>query len=153
VLAQPSLVNDERQHGQHTDRGEIPIPVPQAGGTGAAVVTIEYKQFGISLNVAPTVGENDEIALVIRPEVSALDYANGIVLSGFLVPAFKTRKAERPYTSVQAHPLPIGGLVSQEESRTRGDPLLSKIPVLGNFSRIQHQKKNSEFAHSYYLRS
>jgi pilus assembly protein CpaC len=126
--------------------GEIPIPVPQAGVGAGASITIVYKQFGIQLTVLPTVGDNCEVSMQVKPEVSQLDFANGIVLSGFRVPALTTRRAESTVHVPSGCSIAIGGLYATEDIKsTRAIPLLSKIPVLGNFFKsVSTTKKSSE---------
>lgn len=146
VLAQPSLVTASGTPANILIGGEIPIPVPQAGvGTGA-VITIQYKQFGISLDILPIVDENNEIAVTIKPEVSQLDYANGTSISGVLVPAFKTRRAQSTVHVASGESIAIGGLLSEEDIKNiKRIPLLSQIPILGNFFKsVSTQKKAAD---------
>lgn len=82
----------------------------------------------------------------IKPEVSTLDYGNAIVLSGFVVPAFRTRRAETTVHVKSGTSIAIGGLISQEDIKNaKGIPLLKDIPILGNFFKQSHtEKKRSE---------
>ena len=68
-----------------------------SGGSGASaapVVTIQFRPFGVRLNFTPTVEVNGIIHLKVRPEVRKLDFANGVVLQGFRIPALSTRRTE-----------------------------------------------------------
>ena len=89
-LAEPNLIAYNGQEASFLAGGEFPIPVVQ-GQTGN--VTIVYKEFGVRLNFTPTIA-GDVIRLKVRPEVSTLDFNNGIMLSGFRIPALNTRRAE-----------------------------------------------------------
>lgn len=134
LLSQPSLVTASGTEANILIGGEIPIPVPQSGTGATATITIEYKPYGISLKVLPTVGDNCEVSMVVRPEVSALDRANGIVISGIVVPGIRTRRAEATVHVPSGCSIAIGGLLSRDDIKDiRRIPLLSQIPVLGNF--------------------
>ena len=82
-LAEPNLIAYNGQEASFLAGGEIPIPV--VSGISNAV-SIEYKEYGVRLNFTPTVA-GDTIRLRVRPEVSTLDFPNGIVLSGFRIHA------------------------------------------------------------------
>lgn len=146
VLTQPTLVTASGQPANILIGGEIPVPVPQAGVGAGAAITIVYKPFGISLTVLPTAGDNCEISMMVKPEVSQLDYANGIEISGFVVPALKTRRAESSVHVPSGCSIAIGGLYATEDIKSIKEiPLLSKIPVLGNFFRsVSTTKRKSE---------
>ena len=90
-LAEPNLIAYNGQEASFLAGGEFPVPVVQGGTSNA--VTVVYKEFGIRLTFKPTIA-GDVIRLKVRPEVSSLDFANGITLSGFRIPALTTRRAE-----------------------------------------------------------
>lgn len=146
LLSQPSLVTTSGSKANILVGGEIPVPVPQAGVGAGAVITIVYKPFGISLNVLPVVSDDCEISMVVRPEVSALDYANGIVISGFVVPALRTRRAESTVHVRSGESIVIGGLFTTEDIKNvKGLPLLADIPIIGNFfKKTSTQKRDTE---------
>ncbi len=146
LLSQPTLVTASGRPANILIGGEIPVPVPQSGVGAAAVITIEYKPYGISLKVLPTVAEDGEIAMLVAPEVSTLDYANAVVLSGTVVPAFKTRRAESTVHVPSGCSIAIGGLIGKEMTRNVKEiPLLSKIPILGNFFKsVSTQQRDAE---------
>ncbi|MBC7285991.1 pilus assembly protein N-terminal domain-containing protein, partial [Hoeflea sp.] len=73
LLAEPTLLVRSGEDAEFLAGGEIPVPVPQSGA-GNGTVTIEYKKFGVQLDVAATVLDNDRIVLKVSPEVSELDY-------------------------------------------------------------------------------
>src|SRR5262249_5622562 len=89
-LAEPNLIAYNGQEASFLAGGEIPVPVI-SGASGNVSVT--YKEFGIRLNFIPTIA-GDAIRLKVRPEVSSLDFANGVTLNGFRIPALTTRRAE-----------------------------------------------------------
>src|SRR5436853_5118323 len=89
-LAEPTLIAYNGQEASFLAGGEVPVPVAQ-GLTGA--VTVTYKEFGVRLTFRPDIA-GDVIRMKVRPEVSSLDFANGITMSGFRIPALTTRRAE-----------------------------------------------------------
>ena len=102
-------------------------------GAGAnSAVTVIWKEFGIKLKFTPTIA-GDVIRLKVAPEVSTLDFSNGITLQGFRVPALSTRKAETNVELRDGQSFAIAGLLdnlTQEDAAAM--PLLSKIPIIGN---------------------
>src|SRR6185436_12362092 len=109
--------------------GEIPIPVVQ--GLSNAV-SVQFKEFGIRLNFTPTIA-GDTIRLKVKPEVSTLDFPNGIVLSGFRIPALSTRRAETDVELRDGQSFAIAGLLNNLSQESRmAVPGLSKLPIIGN---------------------
>jgi pilus assembly protein CpaC len=128
-LAEPNLIAYNGQEASFLAGGEFPVPIVQGGTTNA--VTIIFKEFGIRLNFKPTIA-GDVIRLKVRPEVSALDFANGVTLQGFRVPALTTRRAETDVELRDGQSFAIAGLldnISQEDSAAI--PILSKLPIIG----------------------
>ena len=128
TLAEPNLIAYNGQEAHFLAGGEIPIPMVQ-GNTGQ--VTIEYKEFGVRLRFTPRIA-GDVIRLKVAPEVSSLDFANGITLSGFRVPALTTRRAETDVELRDGQSFAIAGLLdnmSQDDSSAV--PFLSAIPIIG----------------------
>jgi pilus assembly protein CpaC len=118
--------------------GEIPIPVPQ-GGT-ANTVTIQYKRFGVSLNVEPTILKDRHIALKIKPEVSELDFSNAIAIQGFSIPAIRTRETETTVEVRENEPLILAGLMFDGGNSVREKvPFLGDLPILGEFFKRTNQ--------------
>ena len=127
-LAEPNLIAYNNQEASFLAGGEFPIPVVQ-GATGT--VTIIFKEFGVRLNFRPTIA-GDVIRLKVRPEVSALDFNNGITLSGFRVPALITRRAETDIELRDGQSFAIAGLLNNiTQNDNAALPILSKIPIIG----------------------
>ncbi len=107
------------------------MPVVQGGNNNA--VTIQFKEFGIRLNFKPTIA-GDTIRLRVRPEVSSLDFNNGITLQGFRIPALTTRRAETDIELRDGQTFAVAGLLNnQTQNDGAAIPVLSKIPIIGNF--------------------
>ena len=131
-LAEPNLIAYNGQEASFLAGGEFPVPVVQ-GTTGA--VTVLFKEFGIRLNFKPTIA-GDVIRLKVRPEVSALDFANGISLQGFRIPALTTRRAETDVELRDGQSFAIAGLLDNiRQDDTAAVPILSKLPVIGALFR------------------
>lgn len=132
TLAQPTLVVRSGEKAQFLVGGEIPIPVPQGNITNS--ITIEYKRFGVSLNVEPTILKGRRISLRIKPVVSELDFTNAIALQGYTVPALKTRETETTVEVPENEPFVIAGLMYDAGGAIYEKvPYLGDIPVLGKF--------------------
>lgn len=145
LLAQPTLLVRSGEQASFLAGGEIPIPVPQSGGIGNSI-TIEYKKFGVCLSVAPYVLSNDSIVLKLAPEVSELDYANGVQLQGYTVPGIRRRSAETTVELGNGQSFVIAGLNYTNSSVSKEKvPFLGDLPVLGAFfKRQQNQKERQE---------
>ena len=127
-LAEPNLIAYNGQEASFLAGGEFPVPVVQ-GATGT--VTVEFKEFGVRLTFTPTIA-GDTIRLKVAPEVSSLDFANGVTLGGFRIPALTTRRAQTDVELRDGQSFAIAGLLdnmSQED--TAAIPLLSKLPIIG----------------------
>lgn len=128
-LAEPNLIAYNGQEASFLAGGEIPIPVVQ-GLTGN--ISVVYKEFGIRLNFTPTIA-GDVIRLKLRPEVSTLDFNNGVILSGFRIPALNTRRAETDVELRDGQSFAIAGLMNNiSQADKQAIPLLSKLPIIGN---------------------
>src|ERR1700754_635008 len=92
ALAEPNLIAMDGQQASFLAGGEYPVPVVQNTGD-KAVVTVLFKEYGVRLNFKPTIIDEDHIRLELEPEVSSIDYSNGVKFDGFIVPALRTRRA------------------------------------------------------------
>jgi pilus assembly protein CpaC len=127
-LAEPNLIAYNGREASFLAGGEIPVPIVQ-GISGA--VSVLFKEFGIRLSFTPTIA-GETIRLKVRPEVSSLDFANGITLQGFRIPALTTRRAETEVELRDGQSFAIAGLlnnISQEDKNQI--PLLGSLPIIG----------------------
>ncbi len=128
-LAEPNLIAYNGQEATFLAGGELPVPMVQ-GNSGQ--VNIEYKEFGVRLSFTPTIA-GDVIRLKVKPEVSALDFANGITIGGFRVPALITRRAQTDVELRDGQSFAIAGLLNNVAQESRQNvPFLSRIPIIGN---------------------
>lgn len=130
VLARPTLVAHSGQSASFLAGGELPIPVSANDGN----VAIEYKEFGIKLQLTPTILSNERIALKVAPESSDLDFSNAVSVGGVSVPSIRTRRADTMVELGDGESFVIGGLVSRSTSSNVNKlPLLGDLPILGSF--------------------
>jgi pilus assembly protein CpaC len=146
VLAEPNVVAASGQRAEFLSGGEIPVPIASAGAQGGATITIEWKEFGVKVAFVPTIVDSGIINLEVSPEVSSLDFSNGIEISGFRIPALRSRKATTTVELKEQETLVLAGLIMEEEQRIRSRmPILGHIPLLGYlFSNTQTQKIETE---------
>ncbi len=129
-LAEPNLIAYNGQEASFLAGGEFPVPVVQGAGLSAAV-TIIFKEFGVKLNFKPTIA-GDVIRLKVKPEVSSLDFNNGLTLEGFRIPALITRRAETDLELRDGQSFVMAGLLNNlTQNDTANIPFLSKIPIIG----------------------
>ncbi|RAK60809.1 hypothetical protein DJ021_13820 [Phenylobacterium hankyongense] len=143
TLAEPNLVALSGETAVFFAGGEFPVPVPQLGNVaGASTITIEYKQYGVSIGFTPTV-YGDTINLLVAPEVSALDPANSVQLLGFRIPGLTTRRAKTTVELRSGQSFAIAGLIRREFSDSmRGLPGASNLPIFGSLFRSTGYQNN-----------
>jgi pilus assembly protein CpaC len=142
MLAEPNLLVEEGKLAEILVGGQIPIPVVQPGAA-AGTVTVEWKEFGVKLAMKADIGgTGKDINLDIMPEVSNLDFAHAIVVSGIRLPALRTRRVHSSLHMQDGQTLVIGGLYQNEDSKlVRKVPLLGDLPILGSFFRRSDKQK------------
>lgn len=132
VLAEPNLTTRSGMPASFLAGGEYPIPVPGENGT----VTIEYRQFGVSLQFTPIVMSPEKISLTVLPEVSTLSDSNAVTLNGTTVPGLTTRRASTTVDLGTGQSFAIAGLLRNDNSNNVSKfPLLGDMPVLGALFR------------------
>jgi pilus assembly protein CpaC len=139
TLAQPNLTALSGETASFLAGGEFPIPISQDLGT----VTVQYRQFGVSLAFTPTVLADGRISMRVRPEVSELSAEGAVRLNGFEVPALTIRRAETTVELGSGQAFMIGGLMrnAQTNSIDRA-PGIGNVPVLGALFRSTRYRKN-----------
>jgi pilus assembly protein CpaC len=142
-LAEPNLMTLPGKEAYFLAGGEFPFPTLQAASAGN-VVTVVFKEFGIKLRFTPTILRSGAIRLVLKPEVSSLDFANGLVIGGFEIPTILTRRAETEVELREGQYLAIAGLLDNSLiNNVTKIPILGDIPLLGELfkSRAIRQRK------------
>jgi pilus assembly protein CpaC len=142
ILAEPNLLALDGQEASFLAGGEFPYTVvtPSAG---AALYSVQFKEFGVRLKFLPVVSGNGNIRLKVAPEVSQLDFGTSVQVGGSVLPALRTRRAE---TAVELRPgqtLAIAGLLDNSLSRNVDKiPVLGDIPILGALFRSTNYRQN-----------
>jgi pilus assembly protein CpaC len=146
ILAEPNVLTINNHSASFLAGGEFPFPTLQGGGAGLGAVTIQFREFGVRINFTPNVTPRGTIRLQVTPEVSALDFANGLTFQGTNIPALSTRRVQTEIELESGQSFAIGGLldnrVTEQLSRIPG---LGDIPFFGKLFRSRSlQKNNSE---------
>ena len=146
LLAEPNILTADRDSATFLAGGELPIPVVQPGNGNQLAITIQYREFGVRLHFVPEIIGDSLVKLKVRPEVSSLDYTNAVVLQGFRIPAFRTRRVESTVDIRRDQSVVLSGMFNDEREQVRtGVPFLMDIPVLGAlFSSSRWQSNQSE---------
>ena len=145
VLAEPNLVALQGQEASFLAGGEFPIPVPQASSGVGSVITVAYREFGVGLTFIPFLIDGDTVRLSVAPEVSSLDFAQGITLQGFRVPALNKRRTSTVVQLRHGQTLAISGLLQLEITGTTGRiPGLGDLPYLGAFFRNNSMRRTEK---------
>jgi pilus assembly protein CpaC len=148
ILAEPNVLTANGKQGSFLAGGEFPYPVVQGttGGGGTGAVTIQFQEFGVRLNFIPTITPRGTIRLQVAPEVSSLDFANGVTISGFTVPGIDVRRVKTEVELSEGQSFAIGGLLDNRDTKNFSKiPFLGDIPILGKFFQsISINKTNTE---------
>ncbi|HYH17738.1 MAG TPA: type II and III secretion system protein family protein [Azospirillum sp.] len=146
TLAEPNLIAMSGETASFLAGGEFPIPVGTDEDNGRSRIHIEFKEFGVKLAFTPTVVGGDVINLVVRPEVSAIDRANGITVTGLVIPGLTVRRAHTTVDLRHGESFAIAGLIRSNFSDTVDQlPGLGNIPILGTlFRSSSFQREETE---------
>jgi pilus assembly protein CpaC len=138
ILAEPNVLAMNGKQASFLEGGEFPFPNLQGGGAGLGAVTIQFREFGVRISFTPTVTPRGTIHMQISPEVSSLDFANGLVFNGFTIPAIDSRRVTTEVELGDGQSFAIGGLLDNRVTKN-----LSKIPGIGDipfFGKLFHSR-------------
>lgn len=150
VLAEPNLTALSGETASFLAGGEFPVPIAGNTSNGTTTITVEFKTFGISLTVVPTVLSSTRLNLRVRPEVSQLTSTGAVsvpVSGGTLtIPALTVRRAETTIELGSGQSFAIAGLLQKTSlDNTNGLPWIGDVPVLGAlFKSNDFQRGESE---------
>ena len=133
MLAQPTLSTRSGEKARFLAGGEIPIPLLSATGSPS----IEFKEYGIKLEIEPVSDSDGNIVSYVSAEVSSVDPS--VQVAG--IPGFKTRETESVVNVKDGDTIVISGLVSSEMSKA-----VSKVPFLGSIPILGELFKSRDFA-------
>jgi pilus assembly protein CpaC len=139
-LAQPKLVCASGEKAEFHAGGEVPIPVVTANA-----IEIDFKKFGVLLNITPTADRHGNIQMSVMAEVSDLDDSIGITLNNITIPGFRVNKAQTNVTVRHGQTIVLSGLFwNAEEKNLSKVPGLGHIPIIGELfkSRLFQEKKS-----------
>jgi pilus assembly protein CpaC len=142
ILAEPNLIAVNGKEASFLAGGEFPFPIVQPG-QGFTAVTISFKEFGVRLRFTPVIMPNGNIHLRVVPEVSQLDFTNGLTISGFNIPALSTRRADTEFELQDGQSFVIAGLLDNRLTQIGNKiPGLGDIPILGNLFKSKNLQKS-----------
>jgi pilus assembly protein CpaC len=145
TLAKPNLVTMSGKEAKFLSGGEFPFPVAQQNNT----ISIEFKEFGVGLIFTPAVLDGENVDLRVRPEVSSLDFSQGLVSSGFSIPVVRKNHVYTNISVRDGETFAIAGLINNEvRQAVQKIPLLGDIPILGALfrsPRFQHNETELVF--------
>lgn len=128
TLARPNLIAMSGQEASFLAGGEFPYPIP----TGPQQIGIEFRQFGVKLNVTPDVQPNGQIRLKVAPEVSALDPSQHLKIAGFDLPSLTIRKTATTVELKNGQSFAIAGMFQANYVNAVGQiPWAGDVPILG----------------------
>jgi pilus assembly protein CpaC len=151
ILAEPNLTTMSGQPANFLVGGEFPIPVASSGTSNT--MSVDFKQYGISLSFVPTVLSKENIILHVRPEVSQLDKANGVTFFfggtgssvGLSIPALTVRRADTTVQLGSGQSFVIAGLLSDQTTLTgNAVPGMGDIPILGSLFRSDSFQRSED---------
>ena len=142
VLAETALVTFSGRAANMIVGGEFPIIVPGEAGT----FSVDFREFGNKLDIIPTVLGGGRVRLEVRPEISELDFSQGVTLGGFVIPAIKQRRADTSIELNSGETFVIAGLLSTiDTASTKKVPYLADVPFLGaGFRTMQYSREEKE---------
>jgi pilus assembly protein CpaC len=138
-LAEPNLMAYDGQEASFLAGGEFPVPFVSGSG---GQVSVLFKEFGVRLKFKPTIA-GDVIRLHVRPEVSTLDFNNGVTISGFRIPALSSRYAETDVELRDGQSFAIAGLLNNiSQTDAANIPFLSQIPIIGKLFQSKADRRD-----------
>jgi pilus assembly protein CpaC len=146
VLAEPNLTAVSGRPASFLAGGEFPVPVPQASTGTVPTITVQYKQFGVSLKFIATILAHDRISLDVEPEVSQLTSTGAVQISGITIPALTTRRAQTTVELGSGESFAIAGLLQNDVlQNVQKVPWLGDVPILGGlFRSTRFERDESE---------
>ncbi len=128
LLAQPQLVCASGEQAEFLAGGEVPIPLILAGQA-----SVEFKEYGVKLEITPTADRHGNIQTEIYAEVSEVDESVSVQISDAIsVPGFRTRYAKTNVTVRHGETIVLSGVFNHDQQKSVSKfPLLGHIPIIG----------------------
>lgn len=141
IIARPNLLASDGQEASFLVGGEAAVVAISNDNVG-----VQYKEFGTRLTFTPEILPSGKIRLTVAPEVSALDFANGVSVNNVTIPSFTTVRTKTVVELQDSETFMIGGLLQQKITvDERGVPFLRRMPVIGKlFDNTNNSYSDSE---------
>jgi len=134
VLAEPSLSCRSGGVARFVSGGEVPIPVTD----GFGAMDVQYKEYGVILEVRPRADRSGAVYAEVDIELSQLD--SSVRVADF--PGFVKRRTSTAINVQSGETVAIAGLVARERNRNKqGLAGLSSIPVAGGLFRSARKEQ------------
>ncbi len=142
ILSSPDLVTMPGVKATFLVGGEVPYIY----STGLGASSIVFKDYGVKLDITPTILGNGSVETLVAPEISDLDFTNGINLNGYTVPALKTSKISTDLVTAPGESIVMAGLLKRVEQRNIYKiPGLADLPILGQlFRSTRYQRSQTD---------
>jgi pilus assembly protein CpaC len=142
LLSSPDLLAMPGANAQFLVGGEVPYVVSSNLGT----YNVQFKEYGVRLNVTPTILPDGTVETKVTPEVSDLDFQDGITVGGITLPSFKTSRITTDVVTRPGESIIMGGLLRRQEQRNVDKiPGLGDLPILGKlFRSTRYQKQETD---------
>ena len=132
TLAKPNLVTQSGKEAKFISGGEFPYPISTSNNS----IGVQFKEFGVGLVFTPVVVDGETINLRVLPEVSSLDFSQGLVSAGFRIPVIRKNQTYTTINIKSGESFAIAGLLNNEVRQAVAKiPLLGDIPILGTLFR------------------
>lgn len=139
ILSRPSITTLSGKNANILIGGRIPVPISDGNGN----VSVDWREYGIRLNIEPKVDSEDKITSKVHAEVSTLDKASSVKIDSYSIPGILSREADTEVNVHSGMTMVIGGLINSEDSKSISKiPLLGDLPIIGRF--FQHTSKSRD---------
>ena len=139
ILSRPSITTLSGKTANILIGGRIPVPISDGNGN----VSVDWREYGIRLNIEPKVDSEDKITSKVHAEVSTLDKASSVKIDSYSIPGILSREADTEVNVHSGMTMVIGGLINSEDSKSISKiPLLGDLPIIGRF--FQHTSKSRD---------
>lgn len=142
LLSNPKVITKNATQANFVVGGDQPYPVTNNQGVG-----VEFKKFGVILNILPVVNPNkkDHIDAQLQLEVSNPDFSKPVTVGNTTVPSIVTRQIQTEVEIKTGETIVIGGLKSSSKNLTKTRiPFVGRLPIIGALftttSTIEEQK-------------
>jgi general secretion pathway protein D len=137
VISAPKIIALDNRTAKLQVGDQVPITTQSARSASTTeaplVVSTEYRNTGVILNVTPRISGDDKILLEVSQEVSSVAQTTS---SGIDSPTIQQRKMESTLIIRDGGTVALGGLISSSKTRgNSGVPGLRNVPLIGHLFR------------------